>query len=226
MAVISDGETSSATIPPVRPVRTRERRSVRFASESPCADPAVRLVKYSQHVDERGAFSEAYRAEAFGELGLPAEFPQDCFSRSPALVLRGMHFQRRPLMGKLIRVTRGRAVLVARNVHPRSPYFGAAFGIELTEDDCTWVWAPGWYARGYLALAPMTEVYYKCTVEYNPETDASIAWNDPSMTVMPGPAGAQLWPAVNPSLSDRDRTAPSLAQALEAGLLEFDEVPS
>jgi dTDP-4-dehydrorhamnose 3,5-epimerase len=199
---------------------------VKFEIDSPCPDPAVLLVRYSQHVDDRGAFSEAYRAEGFRELGLPGEFPQDCFSRSPAGVLRGMHFQRRPLMGKLIRVSRGRAVLVARNVHPKSPYFGRAFGIELAETDCTWVWAPGWYARGYLALAPMTEVYYKCTAEYNPETDAGIAWNDPSMTVMTGHADPRLWPAVKPSLSERDRTAPTLEQAFEAGLLDFDQEPS
>lgn len=199
---------------------------MRFEAEAPCADPDVRLVRFSRHVDDRGAFSEAYRSEALRELGLPHEFPQDSFSRSPRNVLRGMHFQRDPLMGKLIRVTRGRAVLVARNVHPQSAHFGAAFGIELSEDDCTWVWAPGWFARGYLALTLTTEVYYKCTAEYSAATDSSVLWNDPLMTVMAGCSVSRLWPVTDPSLSERDRAAPTLTQALAAGLLDFGQVPS
>lgn len=199
---------------------------MRFEAETPCADSEVRLVRFSRFADDRGAFCEAYRAEALRELGVPHEFPQDVFSQSQRNVLRGMHFQRQPLMGKLIRVTRGRALLVARNVHPDSPHFGAAFGIELSSDDCTWVWAPGWYARGYLALAPDTEVYYKCTAEYNAATDTSVLWNDPSMTVMAGRGVSRLWPVTDPSLSERDRAAPTLPQALAAGLLDFDQAPS
>jgi dTDP-4-dehydrorhamnose 3,5-epimerase len=197
-----------------------------FEAETPCADSDVRLVRFSRFADDRGSFSEAYRAEALRELGLRLTFPQDCFSQSRNNVLRGMHFQPRPLMGKLIRVTRGRALLVARNVHPDSPHFGAAFAIELSPEDCTWVWAPGWYARGYLALAPDTEVYYKCTAEYNAATEASVAWNDPSMTVMAGSRVPRLWPVTNPSLSERDQNAPTLAQALTAGLLDFGQAPS
>jgi dTDP-4-dehydrorhamnose 3,5-epimerase len=184
----------------------------------------VRLVDYSEHADPRGVFSEAYRAAALRELGVPHEFPQDCFSRSPSNVLRGMHFQRDPLMGKLIRVVRGRALLVARNVHPRSEFFGAAYAVELSEDDRTWVWAPGWYARGYLALAPVTEVHYKCTVEYNPATEAAVVWNDQGTTGFDG-AAAPAWPVAEPLVSDRDRAAPTLAQALDRGLLDFSQAP-
>jgi dTDP-4-dehydrorhamnose 3,5-epimerase len=197
-----------------------------FESEAPCADSDVRLVRFSRFADDRGMFFEAYRAEALRELGLPDTFPQDVFSQSRRNVLRGMHFQRRPLMGKLIRVTHGRALLVARNVHPASPHFGAAFGIELSAEDCTWVWAPGWYARGYLALAPDTGVYYKCTAEYEPATDTSVVWNDPTMTVMTGHGVSGLWPVTDPLLSERDRAAPTLPQALAAGLLDFGEAPS
>jgi dTDP-4-dehydrorhamnose 3,5-epimerase len=119
-------------------------------------------------------------------------------------------------MGKLIRVTKGQALLVARNVHPNSPHFGTAYGVELTEEDLVWVWAPGWYARGYLALAEGTEVHYKCTAEYDSRTERAIRWSDPSMNID--------WPVVQPIVSDRDRNAPTLDEALREGLLDFPPV--
>lgn len=57
--------------------------------------------------DERGFFVEVYRADQFKELGLPTGFVQDNHSLSRKGVLRGLHFQWEPPMGKLMRVTRG-----------------------------------------------------------------------------------------------------------------------
>jgi dTDP-4-dehydrorhamnose 3,5-epimerase len=196
-----------------------------FEAYAPAADPDIRLINFSQHKDERGVFSESFRAKALRNFNLPSEFPQDCFSRSPEGTLRGMHFQRDPLMGKLIRVNRGRALLVARNVFPGSKHFGSAFSVELEERDRTWVWAPGWFARGYLALAPDTEVHYKCTAEYCADSEATVLWNDPSMFLM-GQEITFTWPMSDPSLSVRDRGALTLSEALDAGLLDFSPVSS
>ncbi|HEY6971218.1 MAG TPA: dTDP-4-dehydrorhamnose 3,5-epimerase, partial [Candidatus Angelobacter sp.] len=63
--------------------------------------------------DERGFFMETYRADQFSALGLPTNFVQDNHSRSKQGVLRGLHFQYDPPMGKLMRVTYGKAFLVA-----------------------------------------------------------------------------------------------------------------
>ena len=57
--------------------------------------------------DSRGFFMEVFRADQFRELGLPTEFVQDNHSRSAKGVLRGLHFQWDPPMGKLMRVTNG-----------------------------------------------------------------------------------------------------------------------
>src|ERR1017187_797916 len=57
--------------------------------------------------DERGFFVEVFRADGFAELGLPAAFVQLNHSRSRKGVLRGLHFQWEPPMGKLMRVTLG-----------------------------------------------------------------------------------------------------------------------
>jgi dTDP-4-dehydrorhamnose 3,5-epimerase len=63
--------------------------------------------------DGRGFFSETFRADQFKALGLPTGFVQDNHSRSAKGVVRGLHFQWDPPMGKLMRVTRGAAFLVA-----------------------------------------------------------------------------------------------------------------
>ncbi len=66
--------------------------------------------------DHRGFFYEAFRTDQFKELGLPTEFVQDNHSRSSKGVLRGLHFQWGPPMGKLMRVTYGKAFLVAVDI--------------------------------------------------------------------------------------------------------------
>ena len=51
--------------------------------------------------DSRGFFTETYREDKFRELGLPTQFVQDNHSRSAKGVVRGLHFQWDPPMGKL-----------------------------------------------------------------------------------------------------------------------------
>ncbi len=78
--------------------------------------------------DERGFFMETYRADQFKALGLPTDFVQDNHSRSKQGVLRGLHFQFEPPMGKLMRVTYGRAFLVAVDLRKGSPTLGEWWG--------------------------------------------------------------------------------------------------
>ena len=60
--------------------------------------------------DSRGFFTETFRADQFKALGLPTEFVQDNHSRSAKGVVRGLHFQWNPPMGKLMRVTVGSCI--------------------------------------------------------------------------------------------------------------------
>ena len=57
--------------------------------------------------DGRGFFTETFRVDQFESLGLPTQFVQDNHSRSAKGVVRGLHFQWAPPMGKLMRVTVG-----------------------------------------------------------------------------------------------------------------------
>jgi len=51
--------------------------------------------------DSRGFFMETYRQDQFEQLGLPTRFVQDNHSRSAKGVVRGLHFQWDPPMGKI-----------------------------------------------------------------------------------------------------------------------------
>ena len=82
--------------------------------------------------DERGFFSEVFRADQFEALGLPTNFVQDNHSRSSRGVVRGLHFQWEPPMGKLMRVTIGSAFLVAVDVRKGSPTLGQWYGREVS----------------------------------------------------------------------------------------------
>ena len=156
--------------------------------------------------DERGFFLEVFRADQFEKLGLPRMFVQENHSRSKRNVLRGLHFQWDPPMGKLMRVTRGRAFLVAVDIRKESPTMGRWFGMEVSEEDKKQVWAPAGFARGFCSLSDWVEIQYLCTGIYNNKGESGILWNDPAIGI--------TWPvsAEEAILSEKDRKAQTLAQ--------------
>jgi len=156
--------------------------------------------------DERGFFLEAYRADQFRALGLPVDFVQDNHSRSVKGVLRGLHFQWDPPMGKLMRVTFGSAFLVAVDIRKGSPTLGKWIGIEASAQNRRQVWAPAGFARGFCVLSEAAEIQYKCTGIYNSKGESGILWNDPAIGI--------AWPVQRPILSPKDEKARTLAQWL------------
>jgi dTDP-4-dehydrorhamnose 3,5-epimerase len=156
--------------------------------------------------DARGFFMEVFRNDQFAALGLPTEFVQDNHSRSKKGVLRGLHFQWDPSMGKLMRVTLGSAFLVAVDIRKGSPTLGQWYGAIVSAEDKKQIWAPAYFARGFCALSDFTEIQYKCTGVYNSQCESGIRWNDPDIGIE--------WPITNPELSEKDRNAQTLAQWL------------
>lgn len=165
--------------------------------------------------DERGFFMESFRADQFKALGLPHEFVQDNHSRSKKGVLRGLHFQWDPPMGKLMRVTCGQAFLVAVDIRRGSPTVGKWFGTVVCAENRKQVWAPAGFARGFCALSDFVEIQYKCTAIYNSKGESAIRWDDPDIGIK--------WPAVNFGwiLSGKDRDAQSLMDWLESPHAEY-----
>ena len=154
--------------------------------------------------DARGFFTETFRADQFKALGLPTEFLQDNHSRSSKGVVRGLHFQWEPPMGKLMRVTAGSAFLVAVDIRKGSPTFGQWVGIEASADNRRCVWAPAGFARGFCALSDGTEIQYKCTGIYNAKGEGGIRWNDPAIGIK--------WPLTDVFVSEKDAKARLLSE--------------
>lgn len=156
--------------------------------------------------DERGFFQEVYRQDVFRELGLPESFVQLNHSRSVRDVLRGLHFQWDPPMGKLMRVTVGTAFLVAVDIRIDSPTLGRWIGTTLSDHDRRQLWAPAGFARGFCVLSAVAEIEYLCTATYNPAGESGARWNDPEIGIE--------WPIGDPILSAKDREAKSLHEWL------------
>lgn len=156
--------------------------------------------------DSRGFFSETFRADQFHALGLPTEFVQDNHSRSVKGVVRGLHFQWDPPMGKLMRVPVGNAFLVAVDIRKGSPTLGQWVGIEASAENRRQVWAPAGFARGFCALSEVTEIQYKCTGIYNNKAESVVLWNDPVIGIE--------WPRADVIVSEKDRNARTLTDWL------------
>ena len=152
--------------------------------------------------DDRGYFMETFRSDAFHTLGLPHAFVQENHSLSKRGVLRGLHFQWEPPMGKLMRVTRGTAFLVAVDVRPGSPTVGHWVGVEVSAENRKQVWAPATFARGFCALTGEVEVQYLCTGIYNGRAESAIRWDDPDIGI--------AWPIEPEIVSEKDRQARTL----------------
>jgi dTDP-4-dehydrorhamnose 3,5-epimerase len=153
--------------------------------------------------DPRGFFMETYRSDQFRDLGLPVDFVQDNHSRSGRGVLRGLHFQWEPPMGKLMRVPLGIAFLVAVDLRRDSRTLGEWAGIECSAENRRQVWAPAGFARGFCVLSEVAEIQYKCTGLYSSKAESGIRWNDPAIGIE--------WPIRDPILSEKDAKARSLA---------------
>lgn len=155
--------------------------------------------------DERGFFTETYRKDKFSEFGLNVEFVQDNHSKSARNVLRGLHFQWEPPMGKLMRVTQGTAFLVAVDIRVGSPTFGKWKGVEASVENRKMVYAPAGFARGFCVLSESAEIQYKCTGVYtSTRAESGVLWNDPAIGIE--------WPVSNPILSKKDEVAQTLAE--------------
>jgi dTDP-4-dehydrorhamnose 3,5-epimerase len=156
--------------------------------------------------DDRGFFTETYRKDKFSEFGLSVEFVQDNHSRSAKNVVRGLHFQWDPPMGKLMRVTQGAAFLIAADIRIGSPTLGKWIGVEASVENRKQVYAPAGFARGFCVLSEFAEIQYKCTGIYSNKGESGILWNDPAIGIK--------WPVKEPILSKKDETAQTLGQWL------------
>jgi dTDP-4-dehydrorhamnose 3,5-epimerase len=167
----------------------------------------VALIEPEVHGDSRGFLVETFRRDSWAELGVDVEFVQHNQSRSAARTLRGLHFQTEPGQAKLVRCPRGAIFDVAVDLRRDSPSFGQWEGQTLDDESHRQYFVPAGFAHGFAVLSDLADVSYLLSSTYDPATESGIAWDDPGVGVE--------WPLAEPLLSDRDRSAPTLAEVAE-----------
>ena len=157
-------------------------------------------------VDERGYFSEIFRADRLTAWAPHVEFVQDNQSLSVrAGTIRGLHFQSEPFaQGKLVRCLAGRLFDVAVDLRANSPTFGKWISVVLSPETNNQLWVPVGFGHAFCTLEPNSVISYRVTNYYSPDHDKGVAWDDPAISIE--------WPDVaDPStLSAKDREQPSL----------------
>lgn len=167
----------------------------------------VKLITPRRFGDNRGFFSESYSAKALAEHGIDQVFVQDnhSLSMTPGTI-RGLHFQCPPhAQDKLVRCGRGALFDVAVDIRKGSPSYGRWFGVELSFENGRQLLVPKGFAHGFVTRAPETEIIYKCSDYYHPETEGALIWNDPDIGIDWGLGAAE------PVLSAKDQVAGRLA---------------
>lgn len=141
--------------------------------------PEVKVIKFARFSDNRGYFTETYRRSDFeNEFIKNLKFVQVNESFSQKGVIRGLHFQWNPYMGKLVRTIHGHMVDLFLDIRKNSPTFGKIGGYELTsasnDESNHWIWIPVGFAHGVVCLEQST-IEYLCTGEYSPNCEAGIS---------------------------------------------------
>ena len=168
----------------------------------------VVLLEPQVHGDERGFFVETFSRDLWRELGIDVEFVQHNHSRSVGKTLRGLHFQTQPGQAKLVRCSRGAVFDVAVDLRRGSATYGQWEGYVLDDETHRQLFVPAGFGHGFAVLSEIADVAYLLSSVYDPATEAGIAWDDPDVGVE--------WPVDEPLLSERDKTAPRLAEVADS----------
>jgi dTDP-4-dehydrorhamnose 3,5-epimerase len=167
----------------------------------------VVLIEPVVHGDSRGFMVESFSRDAWAELGVGVEFVQHNHSRSSKGTLRGIHFQTEPGQAKLVRCPRGAILDVAVDLRRDSATYGQWEAHVLDDEKHRQLFVPVGFGHGFVVLSEVADVTYLVSSLYDPLTEAGIAWDDPDVAVD--------WRVEDPLLSERDKSAPKLAEIAE-----------
>ena len=159
----------------------------------------VYLLKPRVFGDRRGFFLESWNEQTFRDAGFDLHFVQDNHSRSARGILRGLHYQTRHPQGKLVRVTSGEVFDVVVDLRRSSPTLGQWHAEPLSAENHHLLWIPPGFAHGFYVTSEFADFQYKCTDIYDPSSEVSLAWDDPTVGIdWPIPGGE------TPQLSAKD----------------------
>jgi dTDP-4-dehydrorhamnose 3,5-epimerase len=172
------------------------------------------MVEPQVHTDLRGYLVEHWKHSSYAAAGIPELPLQDNLSYSTKGVLRGLHFQHPVGQAKLVSVLAGEIYDVAVDVRVGSATFARWFATRLSCDNRRQLFIPVGFAHGFCVVSDSALVSYKCSQEYQPELARTILWCDPRLAIP--------WPVANPTLSEKDACAVTLAEQSVDALPAFE----
>ena len=93
---------------------------------------------------------------------------------------------------------------VAVDIRKGSPTYGRWAGYTLSAKNGAQLFVPIGFAHGFATLEPESEIVYKCSDYYAPESEGALRWDDPAIGID--------WPLSGKAiLSGKDTDAPLLA---------------
>jgi dTDP-4-dehydrorhamnose 3,5-epimerase len=164
--------------------------------------------------DARGQFVAPFQRTSFAEAtGHALQLAQCNQSVSRRGVIRGVHVADVPPgQAKYVHCARGALLDVAVDVRVGSPTFGRWCSVLLDATTSRAVYLAEGIGHAFAALTDDTVMAYLCSTGYDPAVERGVHPLDPALDLP--------WPTdITPVLSDKDRTAPTLAEAAAAGIL-------
>ncbi len=145
--------------------------------------PGVKVIKFARFADDRGYFTETFRQSdvvnnSQWDFLQAYNFVQTNESFSKKNVVKGLHFQWEPPLGKLLRTINGHMVDMILDIRKQSSTFGKIILYDLpsskTQDYGEWIWLPPGVAHGSFFLEDSFNEYF-FTADYNPKGEAGIS---------------------------------------------------
>jgi 5-epimerase len=165
--------------------------------------------------DHRGLFVAPFQESAVVDaLGHPLRIAQSNHSVSARGVIRGVHFADVPPgQAKYVYCPKGALLDVVVDVRVGSPTFGTWEAVRLDSTGYRALYLAEGLGHAFLSLAEDTVMVYLCSTPYNPTAEHGVNPLDPALGLP--------WEELDgePILSEKDRDAPGLAEAVDKGLL-------
>lgn len=184
--------------------------------------PEIKVIKYARFMDNRGFFTEQYRKSDLEGVGIGhfngEGFVQANQSHSKEGVVRGMHFQWNPYMGKLVRTLTGNMVDMVLDIRKGSPTLGNLIAYDMPtsneRDYDELIWIPPGFAHGNF-FTKESDIEYLCTGEYSKNCESGISplSEDINWSLCDSKLRERFYSIINSGaiISDKDKNAQSLS---------------
>jgi dTDP-4-dehydrorhamnose 3,5-epimerase len=154
------------------------------------------------HRDARGRLVKPFHRPTLRDAGFELDLAELYYSVSRRDVVRGLHCQLPPHdHAKLVFCTGGAVYDVALDLRVGSPTYGEHRALTLSADDGNALYVPHGVAHGFCALSDDATLVYLVSSAHAPAHDGGVRWDSAGIA----------WPATDPTVSDRDRALPALA---------------